>query len=98
MRRVLSVFAFAYGGVHGEGLIHRKEWFPEGDWPTYAAWWVDDGCTPSWNEVKVRLESLHENGSTPHAFSFKHPFGPDGTPITVDHLRVKSNMEKNSSG
>ena len=92
-----SVFAYAYSGLHGEGLMHSKEWFLNVDWPTYAAWWVEDDHTPNWEEVRLRLETLHENGPTPMAFNFKRPCGPDGSPITVDHLRVREKMEKNAS-
>lgn len=91
-----SVFAFAYAGVHGESLRHRKEWFTEPQWPTYAAWWIEDDRTPDWQEVKTRLETLHEKGSTPQAFTLKQPYGPDGVAVAIVHARVKEKIEKNA--
>lgn len=92
-----SVFAFAYAGVHGEALKHRKEWITEPQWPTYAAWWIEDVDTPDWQEVKTRLETLHEMGPTPQAFTFKQPYGPDGVAMAIDYARVKEKIEKNAS-
>ena len=83
-----SVFAYAYGGCHGEALRHRKEWFVAPQWPTYAVWWVPDGGLPPWPEAAVRLEHLHDHGPTPFAFSFKRPFDAAGQPTALDQARV----------
>ncbi|MFK7802035.1 MAG: DUF3291 domain-containing protein [Anaerolineae bacterium] len=84
-----SLFAFAYNGIHAEALSKRKEWFTRIQSPTYVAWWVADNHTPSWEEAYKRYDALHETGSSPEAFDFKHPFGPDGQPIKINRAAVK---------
>jgi len=95
-RSLESVFAFAYSHVHAEALTHRKEWFLPPAWPPYVAWWVADGHTPDWHEATVRLEHLHDHGSTAFAFHFKQAFGPDGRPVELDRTRVKALVQRNA--
>ena len=83
-----SVFAFAYGGRHGEALRHRKEWFVAPQWPTYVAWWVADDHLPTWPEAAAHLEHLHDHGPAPFAFTFKRPFDAEGRPTALDRERV----------
>ena len=78
-----AVFAFSYQHVHAEALRLRREWFKKIDCPTYVAWWVADGYLPEWYEAWERLEHLHDNGSTPYAFSFTTPYDTVGTLIRV---------------
>ena len=75
-----SVYAFAYNGRHVEALKKRSEWFVNLEWPTYIAWWVEDGETPTREDPASQLEHLDDKGSTPHAFDFKAPFDAAGTP------------------
>lgn len=79
-----SVYGFAYGGLHMEALRKRKAWFKPRIGPTYVAWWVDDGRTPSWDEACTRIEHLHEHGSTPRAFDFRTPFDARGERVTLE--------------
>jgi hypothetical protein len=81
-------YAFAYHGLHAEALRRRKEWFVKPEWPTYVAWWVEDDHTPTWPEAYERLESLHDQGPSPFAFSFKTPFGADGQATHLNRERV----------
>lgn len=83
-----SVYAFAYHGLHAEALRLRREWFVKPEWPTYVAWWVNDDHVPTWQEAYERLESLHDHGPSPFAFTFKTPFGADGQPTMLDRRRV----------
>ena len=83
-----SVFAYAYGGCHGEALRHRQAWFVAPQWPTYVAWWVPDDHLPTWPDAAARLEHLHDHGPTPFAFSFKRPFDAAGQPTALDRARV----------
>ena len=78
------MFAFAYRGAHAESLRHRKEWFVEPAWPTYAAWWIDDDHIPTWEEAMERVNALYHRGPTPFAFTFKQPYDADGRPMRVD--------------
>ena len=92
-----SVFAFTYAGAHGEALKHRKQWAVKSGLPSYAAWWIENDETPNWQDVKTRLEILHEKGSTPQAFTFKQPYGPDGAALAIDQARVKQKIKKNTA-
>jgi hypothetical protein len=79
-----QVFAFAYSGVHAEAMSKRKEWFVNGEWPTYVAWWVDDDHMPTWDEGYARHALLQREGATPAAFTFKQPFDAEGQPYRFD--------------
>jgi len=76
-----AVFAFSYRHAHAEALRLRREWFKKLDCPTYVAWWATDGYLPEWPEAWARLEHVHDNGSTAHAFSFITPYDAEGKPI-----------------
>lgn len=83
-----SVWAFAYGGNHGEALQHRREWFEQTEWPVYAAWWVDDGELSSITDALERATHLYQHGPTPYAFDFRTAFTPDGQPYKLDRKRA----------
>lgn len=82
-RDLESVAAFAYHGVHREALSHRAEWFRTGAWPAYAAWWVDGAHRPDWQEAIERIDRLHTQGASAHAFTFRQPFDPAGAPTRM---------------
>ena len=92
-----SVFAFAYNGAHAEAFSKRREWFAPLSMPGYVAWWVADDHIPSWQEGCGRFDKLEADGSTPEAFDFKHPFGPDGQPIQINReaVRRKASLRHN---
>ncbi|MEU7279011.1 DUF3291 domain-containing protein [Streptomyces sp. NPDC045431] len=77
-----SVRAYAYSGIHRQALRDRRRWFVSLPHRLYAAWWVADDVIPTWREACLRLEILNEFGPTAHAFDFKHPFDPDGNPLS----------------
>ena len=80
---------YAYNGRHMEALKKRSEWFVKPEWPTYVAWWVEDGETPTREDAARRLEHLHDKGSTPHAFDFKTPFDADGIAWKMDRSKIQ---------
>ena len=88
-----SVYSFAYYGRHAEALGKRKEWFVSPEWPTYVAWWVEDGHIPTRQDASQRLEHLHDHGSTPHAFDFKTPFDAAGQPWRMDRAKIRERAE-----
>ena len=92
-----SIFAFAYSGFHSENLRRRQEWLVNPQWPSYAAWWVADDHTPDWHEANERLERLHDQGPSPHAFDFKRPFDADGRPIELDRTLVQEKIDRNNA-
>lgn len=82
-RDIQSVYEFSYSGIHRETLMKRGQWFLRPEWPSYAMWWVGEDEHPTWRDACVRLENLHDRGSTPKAFDFKRPFHPDGSVASV---------------
>lgn len=93
-----SVFAYAYNGLHAEALSKRKTWFVKPEWPSYAAWWVDDTHLPSWPEACTRYDRLEQIGPSPEAFNFKRPFGPDGQPVKINWEAVRRKAAQQKKG
>lgn len=91
-----SVAAFSYHGPHAEALTRRKEWFDKVDLPGYVAWWVDSDHAVQWTEGSDRLDILHRDGPTPHAFNFAKPFDCEGKPRLLDRERVKAKAAQNA--
>ncbi|MGW2375346.1 DUF3291 domain-containing protein [Kitasatospora sp. NPDC001683] len=82
-----STFDAIYTGLHRKALTRRHDWIEKAEYPNYVTWWVSDGVIPSWQEAVSRLEHLHDHAPTPHAFTFHHPFTPDGTPTRISPPR-----------
>lgn len=84
-RDLPSVYHFAYHELHAEVLRRRQEWFVKARsrWPTYVTWWVADDHRPTWPEAAERLERLYDQGATPHAFDFTHPYDAEGRPMQL---------------
>ncbi|GHA08108.1 hypothetical protein GCM10010372_04280 [Streptomyces tauricus] len=76
-------FDAIYTGLHREALNRRYDWFERTGHPSHACWWVSGGVIPTWQDGVSRLEHLHDRGSAPHAFTFHHPFAPDGSATRV---------------
>ncbi|WP_030666976.1 DUF3291 domain-containing protein [Streptomyces rimosus] len=83
------VFDAIYTGLHRAALNRRYDWFERTEHPGYVFWWVADGVIPTWQDGVSRLEHLHDNGSTPHAFTFHHSFAQDGTPTKTKGIGPK---------
>lgn len=71
--------AYVYNGPHLEVMRRRRDWFARMSEAYQALWWVPVGHRPGVDEAQERLLHLRTHGSTPEAFSFARPFGPDGT-------------------
>ncbi|MGW1963876.1 DUF3291 domain-containing protein [Streptomyces sp. NPDC001935] len=84
-----SAFEAVYTGLHREALNRRYDWFERTGFPNYVCWWTADDVTPTWRDGVSRLEHLHGHGSVPHAFTFHHPFAPDGTPARINGIGPK---------
>ena len=67
-------------------------------WPALVLWWVEAGSCPQWADGVARLEHLHDNGASAHAFTFKESYDPAGTPSTIDRARVRRVVETNAVG
>lgn len=97
-----SAFDAVYTGIHREALNRRSDWFERTGRPAYVFWWVSDGTVPTWQDGVSRLEHLHDQGSTPHAFTFRHSFTregipdstpdgtPEGTPTRIEDIGPRS--------
>lgn len=71
--------AFVYDGQHREVMRRRRLWFHRMAEAYQVLWWVPAGHRPGLAEAQERLTALRARGSTPVAFTFARPFGPDGT-------------------
>lgn len=91
-----AAMAFSYHGLHAEALKRGREWMVRPSWPPYAAWWVGPDDAPSWADAVERHAHLHEQGPTPRAFDFKHPFDPGGAPTAIDRARVSNYAAQNA--
>lgn len=89
-----AVYAFAYSGIHARALRRRKEWFVEGEWLVYVAWWVEDDHMPTWDEAYERHALLQGEGATPAAFDFKEPFDAAGRPYRIDREAIMRNYRR----
>ena len=69
---------FVFRTEHVEYLRRRREWFERMDGIVTVLWWVPAGHQPSTTEAMERLEHLRAHGPSPHAFTFRHAFAPDG--------------------
>ncbi|MFC9843845.1 DUF3291 domain-containing protein [Streptomyces sp. NPDC060223] len=85
-------FDAIYTGLHREALNRRYDWFERTGHPNCVCWWVSDGVIPPWQEGVSRLEHLYDHGSAPHAFTFHHPFAPEGTPTRIEGIGPKSDQ------
>ena len=91
-----SLMAFTYNGVHAEALKNARNWNVKPTWPPLVLWWVAAHHRPDWQEGVERLEYLADHGSSPHAFTFKQPYGPEGAQISIDRDRVKELAARNA--
>ena len=89
-----SVYAFAYYGRHAEALKKREDWFVKPEWPSFVAWWVENGQIPTWEDACSRLELLNDEGPTPHAFDFKTRFDSAGTPWRMDRSKIQEKSDQ----
>lgn len=90
-----SPMAFSYAGIHADALRHGRDWFVKPEWPPYAVWWVDGDHVPDWTEAVERHDHLHRHGPTAHAFDFKNTFDAGGSPLRIDHARMKELVRTN---
>ena len=91
-----SVAAFSYHGPHGEALTKRRDWFDKSDLTVYVAWWVEADDAIDWTEGRDRMDRLHRNGSTAHAFNFANPFDCEGKSCQLNREAVKAKAAQNA--
>ena len=96
-RDLESVAAFAYKGLHGEALAHRKDWFQSLGLPPYVAWWVPGDHPVGWKEAAERLDHLHTHGSSAFAFNFRAPFDTNGNSVKLDNVAMQAQAKTNAA-
>ncbi len=75
---------YVYRSDHTAYLRRRGEWFERMDEIYSVLWWVPEGHEPTVDEAIERLEHLRSHGPSPHAFTFRHRFGPDAEATASD--------------
>lgn len=96
-RSLEALMAAIYHGVHGSAYRQGHAWHIKTDHiPGYVLWWVEPDHQPDWTEAVERFEQLMAHGPTPHAFSFKSAFDPEGTPVRPDSGQVKMLAARNA--
>ncbi|MGW7660341.1 DUF3291 domain-containing protein [Streptomyces sp. NPDC054756] len=68
-----------YTGLHRGALNRRHDWFERTGHPGHVLWWIPEGTVPTWQDGVSGLESLHDRGPAPGAFTFHRAFTPEGT-------------------
>jgi hypothetical protein len=73
-----ALAGFVYRQPLHRGIMRRRNEFFTRPEVFLALWWVPAGHRPTIAEGLERLEILRREGPTPHAFTFREPFGPPG--------------------
>ena len=76
-----ALAAFVYRSDHRDIMRRRREWFEPME-IFQTLWWVPASHRPTPAEALQRLELFRRLGSTPEAFSFRHPFPAPGA-VTI---------------
>jgi hypothetical protein len=79
-RSLESLYQFTYSGRHSQALRNRSKWMEsyKEKYPSYVVWWTEDVKEVSWEEAFKRYSYYSQNGPSPFAFDFKHPFNEKG--------------------
>jgi len=73
---------YVYRSHHVDFLRRRREWFEHLGEVITVLWWVPVGHRPSTAEAVDRLHHLRAHGPSPHAFTFRARFDPEGARTT----------------
>ena len=76
-----ALWDYVYRSPHLEVLRRRREWFDRHAQMHMALWWIEAGTLPTVDEALARVDHVRAHGPTPHAFTFKQAYEPDGTPV-----------------
>ena len=68
--------SYVYMSNHVQAVQQRSDWFERPKRSPFVLWWIEEGCKPTIEEGKARLEKLWADGPTPHAFTFRRRFDP----------------------
>lgn len=76
-----ALHAFVYRSPHGAFVRRRARWFQPTPQPSTALWWVPVERRPTCDEALRRLRYLQAHGPSPHAFTLRRRFQPDGRTV-----------------
>ena len=62
----------------------------------HVAWWVEADHAIDWTEGRDRMDRLHRNGSTAHAFTLANPFDCEGKSCQLNREAVKAKAAQNA--
>jgi hypothetical protein len=68
---VESLERFVWQTVHANIYRRKSDWFEPMSKPHFAMWWIDAAIMPTAEEGRRRLDHLHENGPSEHAFGWE---------------------------
>ena len=95
-RDLAAPVAYTYHGrLHAAALRKGRQWFRQGEWPPYVAWWTDAAHRPDWTEGVRRYEAFVENGPSAAGFMFNAPFDANGQATKVAAVDVRTYVERN---
>jgi hypothetical protein len=77
-----SLRDFVFAPDHAAVLRRRRGYFEPMSTPHLVLWWVPAGHVPDLAEARDRLDDLEAHGATPHAFTLRAAFPPDGAEAT----------------
>lgn len=73
--------SYVYDSEHVVYMRRRREWFTKLETALLALWWIPAGTLPTTMDARERLAHLDAHGPSPHAFTFRRAFTPDGMEI-----------------
>ncbi|GAB1257523.1 DUF3291 domain-containing protein [Aurantivibrio plasticivorans] len=72
-----SLKHYVYRTAHIELIQDRDTWFNKIQSAHQVLWWVTEGCVPTPEEGKARMDHLTSCGPSPYAFTFSKPFSAE---------------------
>jgi len=63
---------FVWNTVHKRLYQQKGKWFEQMLSHHFVMWWVEEGCEPTIEEAKRRLDHLDNNGDSDYAFGWPH--------------------------
>ncbi len=63
---------FVWTTVHKRLYQQKGKWFEQMLSHHFVMWWIEEGCEPTLEEAKRRLDHLDNNGDSDYAFGWSH--------------------------
>ncbi|MDQ7050802.1 MAG: DUF3291 domain-containing protein [Enterobacterales bacterium] len=69
-----SLKHYVYQSVHIDLIQDKKHWFNKIKPAHLALWWIPEGCIPSIEQGKQKLQYLQNHGASASVFTFAKPY------------------------